>query len=169
MLSASERMSCRRSLTVLEACLPVALLFSEGSRASRETGLDAQRHDRVDNVVVVFFQCLDRLLARHAGLRLDQLNVLVLNARGIDLVVIVILLLLLSLVIGAVVVVVVVVVIMVVVVAVAGVVVVVARQLLGSGRLGTGVEVLNLGLAEDAVSLVRKRVGMEDKSKTARQ
>ena len=42
--------------------------------------------------------------------------------------------------------------IVVVVVVMAGVVVVVAGQLLGSSLLGRGVQVLNLGLAEDAVT-----------------
>jgi len=71
----------------------------------------------------------------------DELNVLVLNALSVNLFLIVLLFLGCGL--------------LAVAVVVAGVVVVVSSvgKLLGSGGLGAGVEVLNLGLAEDAGKL----------------
>lgn len=99
--------------------------------------LDTQCHDRVDYVVVVLFERLDGLLAADRGLGHDELNVLVLDALGVDLLLVILLLL------GG---------LLAVAVVVAGMVVVVGSvgELLGGGRLGAGVEVLNLGLAEDA-------------------
>ena len=99
--------------------------------------LDTQRHDRVDYVVVVLLEGLDGLLAADRRLGHDELDVLVLDPLGVHLLVVVLLLL------GR---------LLAVAVVVARVVVVVrgAGQLLGRGGLGAGVEVLDLGLAEDA-------------------
>lgn len=115
--------------------------------------LYAERHNRVDNVVVVLLQRLDGLVARDVGLGADKLNVLVLQTRGVNLSLVLLLSLLVARGLGglALAVVVLVVVLMVV----AGVVVarvfrVSLRQLLGSRGLGLGVEVLDLGLAKDA-------------------
>lgn len=104
--------------------------------------LDAKCHDRVDYIVVVLFEGLDGLLPADVGLGHDELDVLVLNALGVDLLIIVLLLLsgLLA-----------------VAVVVAGVVVVVSGavgELLSSGGLGAGVQVLNLSLTEDAVVML---------------
>lgn len=108
--------------------------------------LDTESHDRVDNVVVVLLERLDSLLPRYVGLRHDELDVLVLDALGVHLLA-VILLLLGGLLLGvttldslarlAVV--------------VACVVVLGGGKLLGSRGLGGGVQVLDLGLTEDAV------------------
>ena len=111
--------------------------------------LYAQGHDTVDNVVVVLLEGLDGLLPAHAGLGHDKLDVLGLETSAVDLLAIVLLLLLLLgtldglalVTLGGVI--------------VAGVVVGgLAGELLGSLGLGLGVEVLNLGLTEDAVHLV---------------
>ena len=108
--------------------------------------LYAEGHDAVDNVVVVLLEGLDGLLPAHAGLSHDELDVLGLKAGVVDLLAIVLLLLLLLstldglalVTLGRVV--------------VTGVVVGgLAGELLGSLGLGLGVEVLNLGLTEDAV------------------
>jgi len=98
--------------------------------------LDTQCHDRVDYIVFVLFQCFDSLLAGHIGLGHDKFNVLVLDAIGVHFLAIVLLFLL-----GLV----------LMIVAVAGMVVLnrLARQLLGSGSLSTGVEVLDLCLSKD--------------------
>ena len=115
--------------------------------------LYAEGHDAVDNVVVVLLEGLDGLLPAHAGLGHDELDVLGLKASVVDLLAIVLLLLLLLgtldglalVTLGGVV--------------VAGVVVGgLAGELLGSLGLGLGVEVLNLGLTEDAVLEVSHRV-----------
>ena len=108
--------------------------------------LYAEGHDTVDNIVVVLLEGLDGLLPAHAGLGHDELDVLGLKTGVIDLLTVILLLLLglgtldgLGL--GA----------------LGGVVVtgvVVGRlvgELLSSLGLGLGVEVLNLGLTEDAV------------------
>lgn len=110
--------------------------------------LNAESHDGVDDIVVVLLERLDGLLPRYVGLRHDELNVLVLDALGVHLLA-VILLLLGSLVgrgVGA------------LDGLAAGLAVVVARvvvlglgELLRGGGLGRGVEVLDLGLTEDAV------------------
>lgn len=109
--------------------------------------LDTQCHDRVDYVVVVFFERLDGLLPGHVGLRHYQLDVLVLDALGVHLFALLLLLLLGYLVL--------------VVVRVACVVVLrrLAGQLLRGRRLGAGVEVLDLGLAEDAALVISPRSG----------
>lgn len=113
--------------------------------------LYAQGHDRVDNIVVVLLQGLDGLLAGDGRLLHDELDVLGLETRVVDLLAIILVLLglLLDSLLGVAVVMVV-----VVVVVVAGVVVTLLlglSQLLGGGRLGLRVQVLDLGLTEDAV------------------
>ena len=111
--------------------------------------LYAQGHDTVDNVVVVLLEGLDGLLPADAGLGHDELDVLGLKTGVIDLLTVILLLLLglgtldsLALdTLGGVV--------------VAGVVVGrLVGELLSSLSLSLGVEVLNLGLTEDAVLLV---------------
>lgn len=52
----------------------------------------AERHDRVDNVIVILLERLDGLLPADAGLGLDELNVLGLEARLVDLLAVVLLL-----------------------------------------------------------------------------
>jgi len=121
----------------------VSSLFSNDDRMQRafSGALHAQRHDRVDYIIVILLQCLDGLLPRHRSLLHNELDILALEALLIDLLVIVVFLLLLG---------------------IAGVnslalAVVVARvgvclrlnHLLDSGGLCLGVEVLNLGLTED--------------------
>lgn len=108
--------------------------------------LDTESHDRVDNVVVVLLERLDSLLPRYVGLRHDELDILVLNALGVHLLA-VILLLLGGLLLGV-----------TTLDSLARLAVVVARvvvlgggKLLGSRGLGGGVQVLDLGLTEDAV------------------
>lgn len=118
------------------------------SYALIQAGLRAERHDGVDNVVVVLLQRLDSLLPAHRGLGHDELNVLGLETSLVDLLTVV---LLLDLLLGGLDGLALVVVVMVVVVT--GVVVgtSLALELLSGGSLGLGVEVLNLGLTEDAV------------------
>lgn len=110
--------------------------------------LYAQRHNGVYDVVVVLLKGLDGLLSGDAGLLHDKLNVLALEARVVNLFVIVLLFLLLlvlgsfALALAG-----------LVAVVVAGVVVGVSLglgELLGGGSLGLGVQVLDLGLTEDA-------------------
>lgn len=81
----------------------------------------------------------------------DEFDVLLLDALGVDLVLLVFLLLLGIISCGS---------SARLAVAVAGVVVVsaLACKLLGGGSLGAGVQVLNLGLAEDAVSTISAEV-----------
>lgn len=123
--------------------------MARGKTVSVPRCLDAESHDRVDDIVVVLLECLDSLLPRYVGLGHDEFDVLVLNALGVHFLAVV-LLFLGSLVGGG-------------VGALnglpAGLTVVVARvvvlgggQLLGSGGLGGGVQVLDLGLTEDAVA-----------------
>lgn len=109
---------------------------------ARQATLHAQCHDRVDYVVVVLFQGLDSLLAGHGSLLHDKLNVLALKALLVDFLIVVVVIILLR---------------------VAGVnglalamvvtcvrVLLLLDDLLGCGGLSLGVEVLDLGLAEDA-------------------
>jgi hypothetical protein len=113
--------------------------------------LYAQGHDAVDNVVVVLLEGLDGLLPADAGLGHDELDVLGLKTGVIDLLAVILLLLGLGALdglalgtLGGVV--------------VAGVVVGrLVGELLGSLGLSLGVEVLNLGLTEDAVHRVSIR------------
>jgi hypothetical protein len=104
--------------------------------------LDAQCHDRVDYIVVVLFERLDSFLARNAGLCHDKFNVLVLNAVRVYLFVIFLFLLGLALV-------------AVTSVVVAGMVVLgrLVGELLGSGGLGAGVQVLDLSLTKDTAQM----------------
>jgi hypothetical protein len=122
------------------------LAFPRAGTRNKRHRLYAEGHDTVDNIVVVLLEGLDGLLPAHAGLSHDELDVLGLEASVIDLLAIVVVLLLLLgtldglalVTLGGVV--------------VAGVVVGgLAGELLGSLGLGLRVEVLNLGLTEDAV------------------
>ena len=109
--------------------------------------LYTERHDRVDNVVVVLLQCLDSLLPADGCLGHDKLDILCLEASVVNLLAVILLFLLLlglaaldSLALVAVV--------------VAGVVTggsLLCCELLSCRSLCLRVEVLNLGLAEDAV------------------
>lgn len=113
-------------------------------------GLYAESHDRINDIVVVLLESLDSLLSGDTGLLHDELNVLGLKTRVIDLLVVILFLLVLLLALNSLALALVV---MVVVVIVAGVVVgslLSLGELLGSGSLGLGVQVLNLGLTEDA-------------------
>lgn len=112
--------------------------------------LYAEGHDGVDNIIVILPQGLDSLLTGNAGLGHDQLDVLSLKTSLIDLLAIVLffLLLLLGLKIDGLALAVVVVVVVVVTGVLTGSLG--GSELLGGGSLGLGVQVLNLGLAEDA-------------------
>lgn len=109
--------------------------------------LYAERHDTVDNIVVVLLERLDGLLPTHAGLRHDELNVLGLKTSVVDLLAIVLFLLWLAVAGNS-----------LALVAVGGLVCAallvggLCGELLGSGGLGLGVEVLDLGLTEDAAN-----------------
>jgi hypothetical protein len=119
------------------------------ARGKESAALDAQRHDGVDYVVVVLLQGLDGLVPADVRLGHDELNVLLLDTVGVDVLLVILLLLIVLLGVGragglglA--------------VAVAGVVVLGTAgggELLGSGGLGGGVEVLDLGLTEDAAGI----------------
>ena len=113
--------------------------------------LYAQGHDTVDNVVVVLLEGLDGLLPADAGLGHDELDVLGLKTGVIDLLTVI--LLLLGLLLDLLLLAVSVGVVVVVIVVVAGVAVTLLLslgELLGGGSLSLGVEVLDLGLTEDA-------------------
>lgn len=117
------------------------------SLEDRRLYLYAQGHDGVDNVVVVLLESLDGLLSADGSLGHDKLNVLGLETGLVNLLTVVLLfLLLLGLNLGG--------------LALVGVVVgvlggtLLLRELLSSGSLGLRVQVLNLGLTEDAVSRV---------------
>jgi hypothetical protein len=109
-------------------------------------------HDGVDNIIVVLLEGLDSLLPRDTGLLHDELNVLGLKTRVIDLLLVFLVFLLLFVVVllvldGLALA------LVVMVVVVAGVVVrsgLSLGELLGSGSLGLGVQVLDLGLTENA-------------------
>lgn len=109
--------------------------------------LYAESHDGVDNIIVILPQGGDGLLAGNACLSHDQLDILRLETRLIDLLTI-LLLLLLGLDLGGLALAVVVVVVMVVTGVLTGSLG--SSQLLGGGSLSLGVQVLNLGLTEDA-------------------
>lgn len=112
--------------------------------------LYAESHDGVDNIIVILPQGLHSLLAGNARLSHDQLDVLSLETGLVNLLTIILLLFLLGLSLGGLALAVVVV--MVVVVVVTGVLTgsLGGSQLLGGGSLGLGIQVLNLGLSEDA-------------------
>jgi hypothetical protein len=124
--------------------------------------LYAECHDRVHNIIVVLPQRLDGLLAGNAGLSHDQLDVLSLETSLVNRLTIILLLFLLGLGLGGLALAVVV--IVVVVVVVTGVLTgsLGGSKLLGGGSLGLGVQVLDLGLTENArwkKSATRFRVG----------
>lgn len=110
--------------------------------------LYAQCHDTVDNIVVVLLERLDGLLSADAGLGHDELDVLSLKSSVVNLLTIVLLLLgrLAGALLNG-----------LALVGTLGRVVVgslvsgLRGELLGSGGLSLNVEVLNLGLTEDAV------------------
>jgi len=114
--------------------------------------LHTQCHDRVDYVVVILLQRLDCLLPRDGCLLHDQLNVLALQVILIDLLVILIFVVVVMVVVVTAVIVAAVVdgLPLAVVVTCVGVLLGL-DDLLGSGGLGLGVEVLDLGFSEDAV------------------
>jgi hypothetical protein len=110
--------------------------------------LYAQRHDAVDDVVVILLESLDSLLAAHTGLSHDKLNVFSLQTSIIDFLSVILFLLcrlLTSIALDG-----------LALVGVTGVVVrsLIGRlcsELLGGRSLRLRVQVLDLGLAEDAV------------------
>lgn len=115
--------------------------------------LYAESHDRVNDIVVVLPQRLNSLLTGNASLSHNEINILSLEASLIDLLAIVLFLLLLLrsevgnglLALTVVVVVVMLVVVTSVVTGGLG-----GGELLGGGGLGLSVQVLDLGLTEDA-------------------
>ena len=110
--------------------------------------LYAQRHDTINNIIVVLLQRLDRALPAHARLRHHEFDVLGLEPGVIHLLAVILLLLCSLLVLDR----------LALVGAVGGVIVTgvviggLRGELLSSRGLGLGVEVLDLGLAEDAVT-----------------
>lgn len=122
--------------------------------------LDTQSHDGVDDVVIVLLQSFDGLIAADVGLGHDQLNILVLQALGIDLLLIIVVLILI-------IVIVIVLLSLAGLDGLAGLAVVVARVVLGTGggELGSGgllsgsVDVLDLGLTEHTVQRQTGRQG----------
>ena len=109
----------------------------------------AEGHDGVDDIIVVLTQGLDGLLARDVGLCHDQVNILGLQTTLVDLLAVILLFFLLGLGLGG---------LALaqqvnVAVVVAGVLVTTGSfgggQLLSSGSLGLGVQVLDLGLTKD--------------------
>lgn len=114
--------------------------------------LYAESHDRVDYVVVVLFQCLDSLVPRDTCLGHDQLDILVFQSGSVNLLTIVFILILLAIATINSFTLAVVVGVVVASVIMSGVVMGLLRGQLLSGRdLGLGVEILDLGFAEDAV------------------
>lgn len=107
----------------------------------------AEGHDRVHDIVVVLPQGLDGLLARHVRLCHDQLDVLALKAALVDLLTVILLLVLLGLSLGGLALAEVVLVVVTGVLATSGLG---GSQLLSGGGLGLGVQILDLGLTEDA-------------------
>lgn len=129
---------------------------SQRPAARVSASLYAESHDGVDNVVVILLERLDGLLPRDASLLHDQLDVLGLEAGLVDLLAVILLLLLLLLLDGrrlALAVVVALVVVALVLTGSLGL-----SELLGSGSLGSGVQVLDLGLTEDAASVLLRRL-----------
>jgi len=109
--------------------------------------LYAQGHDGVDDIVVVLLEGLNGLLSADRSLSHDKLNVLGLETGLVNLLTVILLfLLLLGLDLGG----------LALVRVVVGVLggTLLLGELLGSGSLGLRVQVLNLGLTEDAVICV---------------
>jgi hypothetical protein len=106
----------------------------------------AERHDRVDDIVVILLECLDSLLPGHIGLSHDELNVLGLQTRVVNLLAVVLILVLLSLGLRGLALALGVVVTSVSV----GTCGLGSSELLSSIDLRLSVQVLNLGLTEDA-------------------
>lgn len=52
--------------------------------------LYTERHDRIDYIVTVVFECFHRFLPRHGGLVHDELDILLFKSRVINLFVIVV-------------------------------------------------------------------------------
>jgi hypothetical protein len=125
----------------------------QATQARQLDTLYAQSHDRVDYIIVVLLQCLDSLLSGNACLGHNQLDIFVLQARSINLLsVILIIILLVITLINSFAFPVVVVGMIVTRVVVSGVVVLLlSGELLGSGSLRLGVEILDLGLTKDTV------------------
>lgn len=123
---------------------------SSGAEQLPRPNLYTESHDGVDYVTVVLFQCLDSLVAGNVCLGHDKLNILVLKSLGVNLLIIFLLLLLLVSGLNGLALAVVVSVVVAGVVMASVVVGVSSCELLGGGCLCLGVEVLNLGLAEDA-------------------
>lgn len=108
----------------------------------------AERHNGVDDIIVVSFQSLDSLLSGDVGLSHDELNVLSFQARVVNFLAVVFLFLLLVLDLWGLA-------LALVRVVVAGVCVSVGSglggsELLGCVDLGLGVQVFDLGFTEDA-------------------
>lgn len=105
----------------------------------------AESHDGVDNIVVILPQGLDGLLAGHASLCHNQINILSLEAGLVNLLAIILLVVLLGIGLGSLALenLVLVVVASVVTGSLGG------SQLLSGRGLGLGVQVLDLGLTED--------------------
>lgn len=115
--------------------------------------LYAESHDRVNDIVIVLPQRLNSLLTGNASLGHNEINILSLEASLIDLLAIILLLfLLLRSEVGNGLLALTVVVVMVMLVVVTSVVTscLGGGELLGGGGLGLSVQVLDLGLAEDA-------------------
>lgn len=111
----------------------------------------AQRHNRIDNIIAILLQRLNRLLPRHTRLRHHQINILTLQPAIIHLLVIVIVLLhLLGLLVLFLVAVLVVVLAVVVARVVAGGGALLGGELLRGAGLGLRVQVFDFGFAEDA-------------------
>lgn len=108
----------------------------------------AESHDRVHDIVVVLPEGLDGLLAGDVGLGHDKVNVLGLEAGLVNLLAVVLLFLLLALGLGGLALAVVVLVVMTSVLTAGGGLG--GGKLLSSGSLGLGVQILDLGLTEDA-------------------
>jgi hypothetical protein len=113
--------------------------------------LYAESHDGVNDIVIVLPESLDGLLAGNACLCHDELNILGLKTSLVNFLTIILLLLLLILHRGLALAE-----DLLLVVVVTGVVAGSLRgsELLSGGGLGLGVQVLNLGLTEDAVNVI---------------
>jgi hypothetical protein len=122
-------------------------LKSQNLIGNTDHSLYAESHDGVNDVVVVLPESLDGLLAGNACLCHDELNVLGLKASLINLLTIIFLFLFLLILLGGLALAE-----NLLLVVVTGVVAgsLGGSELLSGGSLGLGVQVLNLGLTEDA-------------------